>query len=173
MKGYSSREAPPPAEAPKEITVIPGHLRLSKAIETVKIANTFLAFREEQGLEDTRMVHVSGFGVNFAVYNTKTNEVTGFAEVGEIESKLKELQASSLPVVYPALPFLHVPTLIMVKHPVMLVAKFADCYAYTMVTKPGGDGFAWRMASIPEGATIPQLVIEIPSSKFRIVSEEH
>lgn len=168
MRGYAGHEAPPGAG--DRITVGAGATTLMKAIDQMKLAQKLGAHFKSKFLR----VSPERFGVNFVTYSDQ-GSYRSLVEVGELPyDEIGKLQAADLPVVYPADPFLVVPTILLIKHPIVLAVKFKDAVAWAVVTAPEAGksgGFNYRVGSVKLSDEAEQLatVIEVPASSFKIV----
>jgi hypothetical protein len=167
MRGYAGRESPPPSN--DRLTVGDGQISLMRAIEQVKIANKLGEHFKTKFLR----VAPGRYGVNFVTYDPD-GRVKSLVEIGELP--FTALKDNTLPVVYPADPFLNIPTLLLVRHPVTLVVRFKDCVAWSIVSAPEAGksaGLLYRVGHVQsdEHSEVPALVLEIPADTFKIVGE--
>jgi hypothetical protein len=164
MRGYQNRESPPPVD---RLTVGDGRLNLMRAIDQVKISN------EIGALFKTKCMRVAPerYGVNFVTHGLD-GKVRSLVEIGDLP--FVEFKDKSFPVVYPADPFISIPALMLVRHPVTLVVRFKDCVAWSVLSEPEvgkSAGFQYRAGHIQldEHVEVPAMVLEIPSESFKVL----
>lgn len=165
MKGYAGREAPPS----ERLTVGAGHTKLVKAIEQVQLADKMGAYFKTKFLR----VDPEHYGVNFVTYDAY-GKIKALVEIGDLPDV--EINDKAFPVIYPADPFLTIPTLLLIKHPVTLVVRFKDAVAWALIASPEAGksaAFTYRVGQIRLDEKTEQAapVVEIPQDSFKIVSE--
>lgn len=163
MRGYATTQAP---EKVEKIKTADGQ-SLDAALEEIK-------FMDQLGgkLKRRFLRLPPGWGVRWCSWEREGErpmEIKTLVEVGALNYNIADHEIH----LYPATPFLTMPTLAHIVHTVVLVIRFSDAVGIKVMWTPDEEsrkgGMKYRIGSTHDNPTVLLPVIEVKTSELKVV----